>query len=103
MANAINCHVDLHTIAAIKGDESYENLAIGFSDVFSDINFYIKNPAITFNEINYSLDFFYVLITRYAYAYVDNYSDFSNKCVVFAYNDGHEKGNLQICMPMVYY
>ena len=61
---------------AIKGDESYENLAIGFSDVFSDINFYIKNSAMTFNEMNYTVDFFLCAdykVSIHIYAYVDNY------------------------------
>ena len=55
--NTINCHVDLHTTIAIKGGENHENLAYGFSEMFSDINFYISSPQVRINEKEYTLDF----------------------------------------------
>ncbi|XP_065895016.1 uncharacterized protein [Dysidea avara] len=50
---------DLCTIAAIKGDETYEQLSVGFKNVFDDINQYLENPLFTTEEGNkYSLEFF---------------------------------------------
>ena len=52
-------HIDLCTIAAIKGDETYEQLSVGFKNVFDDINQYLENPLFTTEEGNkYSLEFF---------------------------------------------
>ena len=51
-------HADIHTIAAIKCDESYDNIAAGFKDAFDDINFYIENSQITVNGVIYKLKFF---------------------------------------------
>ena len=46
---------DLYTIAAIKGDESYEQFAVGLKDVFDDVNYYL----VTTDEGNvYSLELF---------------------------------------------
>ena len=51
--------IDLCTIAAIKGDETYEQLSVGFKDVFDDINQYLENPIFTTEEDNkYTLEFF---------------------------------------------
>lgn len=49
---------DIHTIAAIKAAEKYEELAEGFKDAFSAINFYVKNPIITISGIEYTLELF---------------------------------------------
>ena len=50
---------DLCTIAAIKGDESYEHLAVGLKDVFDDVNYYLEHPSFTTDEGDiYTLEFF---------------------------------------------
>ncbi|XP_065892027.1 uncharacterized protein [Dysidea avara] len=41
---------DLCTIAAIKGDETHEQLSVGFKNVFDDINQYLENPLFTTEE-----------------------------------------------------
>ena len=49
----------------LKGSEDYEHLAIGFKDSFNEINEMIANPALTIEGVPYTLEFFYLLITRY--------------------------------------
>lgn len=51
-------HIDVHTIAAIKSDESYSSLSTGFKNIFDNINDYVKHPCITINEVEYTLEFF---------------------------------------------
>ena len=48
----------MHTIAIIKASESYENLSIGFKDVFADINQLAKNPEITIGAVDYETIFY---------------------------------------------
>ena len=50
--------LEIHTIAAIKSEESYEKLAMGFRDVFEDVNKLILNPRITILEKQYELVFY---------------------------------------------
>ena len=51
-------HIDIHTIAAIKSDESYSSLSTGFKNIFDDINDHVKPPYITINGVDYTLEFF---------------------------------------------
>lgn len=51
-------HIDIHTIAVIKADETYENLSTAFKDIFNDINYYIKHPQMKIGERFYNLVFF---------------------------------------------
>lgn len=56
--------IDLHGVAAIRAAEKYQILAEEFKDVIDAINCYIKNPKITVNDVEYTLEFSYVLTTR---------------------------------------
>jgi len=47
-----------HTIAIVKGSESYSTLKESFSNVFSEINEAIKQGHITVNDYEYNLEFF---------------------------------------------
>ncbi|XP_065908438.1 uncharacterized protein [Dysidea avara] len=50
---------DLYRIAAIKGGETYEHLAVGLKDVFDDVNHYLEHPTFTTEEGDiYTLEFF---------------------------------------------
>jgi len=51
-------YIDIHTIAAIKADESYKNLSTSFKNVFDDINYYIEHPHIRIDEVDYTLEFY---------------------------------------------
>lgn len=42
----------------IKATENYENLSVGFRDVFADINELITNPVMTINEVDYEIIFY---------------------------------------------
>ena len=70
---------EVHTIAAIKAAESYENLSIGFKNVFEDINNIVDNPHIMVLGKEYKLLFFLssdykVTIYIYIYIYIYSYS-----------------------------
>ena len=58
-------YTDLCILAVIKGSEDYQHLAHGFKDSFTEINEMIANPALTIEGIWYTLEFFYLLITRF--------------------------------------
>ena len=62
VANYINIMilVDLHTIAAICAKESYENISIGFKDVFESINSLITVPVLIINGETYEVEIFFV-------------------------------------------
>lgn len=62
VANYINIMilVDLHTIAAIRPKESYENISIGFKDVFELINSLITIPVLIINGETYEVEIFFV-------------------------------------------
>ena len=45
---------DIHTIAAIKASENHDNVALGFRDVFDDINYIIANPNKVVNGKNFT-------------------------------------------------
>ena len=47
-----------HTIAIVKGSESYSTLKESFSTVFNDINETIKQGNITVNDSKYNIEFF---------------------------------------------
>lgn len=47
-----------HTVAIVKGSESYSTLKESFSNVFSEINEAIKQGHITVNDYEYNLEFF---------------------------------------------
>ena len=51
-------YTDLCILAVIKGSEDYKHLAIGFKDSFNELNEMIANPALTFEGIRYTLEFF---------------------------------------------
>ena len=42
----------------IKGGEDYEHLAVGFRDIFNEINTVIANPTITIDGKKCTLEFF---------------------------------------------
>ena len=62
VANYINIMilVGLHTIAAIRAKESYENISIGFKDVFESINSLITVPVLIINGETYEVEIFFV-------------------------------------------
>ena len=58
---------DIHTIAAIKQGEKYEDLSEGFKDALDAINSHIQNPMITIKGVVYTLEFFCVQTTRFVF------------------------------------
>lgn len=58
MTVAIYTHTDVQIVAVIKASEDYENLAEGFSDVFSEINQLLENPTININGEMYTFEFY---------------------------------------------
>ena len=47
--------VDMHTVAVMQAEESYENLATTFKSVFGEINQMVKNPMLTIYEQEYTV------------------------------------------------
>ncbi len=47
-----------HTFAAIRAEESYENLSTGFGEVTDDLNALLENPTITIDAVQYPLEIF---------------------------------------------
>ena len=50
--------IDVHSIAIIRAEESYEHLAEGFGDVFSEINGIIESPEVTIYGEIYTVIFY---------------------------------------------
>ena len=51
-------NTDIHSIEAIKADESYSNLSTAFTNIFDDINSYVRHPHVMIDEVDYTLEFF---------------------------------------------
>ena len=56
-------YVDIHTVAVMKADENYHNLAESFKNVFEEINHMVENPYLTIDEQSYTVIF--AVITRH--------------------------------------
>ena len=52
--------IDIHVIAAIRGQEDYQTFVDGFRDMFASINSYLADPVITIDNVNYTLEVFCV-------------------------------------------
>ena len=48
-------YIDIHTVAVMKADESYVNLAENFTHVFDEINELVKNPIVTIDHQQYKV------------------------------------------------
>jgi len=62
--------LDIHVIAAIKADETYDNLKTGFGDVINSINSLIQAPVLVVDEELYELEFFFVSDYKVSFAYI---------------------------------
>jgi len=51
---------DIHTIAVIKANETYQNISIGFKDVIDAINSLVHVPVLIIDDEIYELEFFFV-------------------------------------------
>ena len=51
-------HLDLHIVAAIKAAENYQNLSVGFKNIFYEVNRLIQNPELMIDGIIYELEFY---------------------------------------------
>ena len=51
-------HLDIHVVAAIKAAENYENVSVGFRNIFYEVNRLIENPTLTIDGIIYNLEFY---------------------------------------------
>ena len=58
---------DIHVIAAIKADETYENLKVGFGDAIKTINSLIQVPVLLVQDELYELEFFFVSDYKVSY------------------------------------
>ena len=52
------CVLDIHTVAVMQAEETYENLANSFQSVFREINSLVKNPTLNIDEQSYTLIFY---------------------------------------------
>lgn len=50
--------IGTHTIAIVKGRETYETFKTGLKPVLDDINELLHNPVININDKSYTLDIF---------------------------------------------
>ena len=49
--------INIHTVAVMQAEETYENLAVSFQSVFREINHMVKNPILTIDEQCYLVIF----------------------------------------------
>lgn len=50
--------IDMHTVAVMKGEETYKNLEMSFQSVFGEINYLVKNSILTIDEQSYTVIFY---------------------------------------------
>ena len=51
-------HVDIHTVAVMKAEKNYDNLAESFRNVFDEINNLVENPTRTIDDESYTVIFY---------------------------------------------
>lgn len=95
-----------HTVAAVKLDENYEEMAAALISTFSEIESLISNKKITVDGHDYPVEVFlvgdYKVICQFLYDMYSKLTSFLNPYSVFIDDVGAQCCKQQLCVRMVH-